>query len=152
MAYDDNSQYEIPMFGVLNAATVDGIVAKAEQIRLSLPTGDKTTVSEYVRKNAQFKTGVEIREYIIAQTDYSALFICTEDSEDFKKKHIYYYDGSSRTYEDLTPEGSGGSGGGTIGGRPVLTVKTVIKPEYTTDEVISIEYYWESLNTGYGRC
>ena len=152
MAYDDNSQYEIPMFGVLNAATVDGIVAKAEQIRLSLPTGDKTTVSEYVRQNAQFKTGAEIREYIIAQTDYSALFICTEDSEDFKKKHIYYYDGSSRTYEDLTPEGSGGSGGGTIGGRPVLTVKTVIKPEYTTDEVISIEYYWESLNTGYGRC
>ena len=90
MAYDDNSQYEIPMFGVLNAATVDGIVAKAEQIRLSLPTGDKTTVSEYVRQNAQFKTGTLIREYIIAQPDNSALFICTEDSEDFKKKHIYY--------------------------------------------------------------
>ena len=29
MAYDDNSQYEIPMFGVLNAATADGIAAKA---------------------------------------------------------------------------------------------------------------------------
>ena len=152
MANENNSQYEIPMFGVLNAATVDGIVAKAEQIRLNLPTGDKTTVSEYVKQNAQFKSGEEIREYIIAQTDYSALFICTADSEDFKKKHIYYYDGSSHSYEDLTPEGSGGSGGGTVGGRPVLTVNTVIKQEYTTDEVIEINYYWESLNTGYGRC
>lgn len=152
MAYEDNSQYEIPMFGVLNAATVEGIVAKAEQIRLNLPTGDKTTVSEYVRQNAQFKTGESIRDYIIAQTDYSALFICTEDSEDFKKKHIYYYDGASHTYEDLTPEGSGGGSGGSIGGRPVLTIKTTIKKEYTTDEVIEIEYYWESLNTGYGRC
>lgn len=153
MSYEDNSQYEIPMPGVLNAVTVEGIIAKAEQIRFNLPNGDKTNVADYIRQNAQFRTGEYIKSYIIQQNEYSAIFICIEDSEDFQKKHIYYYDGTSHTYEDITPEGSGGSGGGGgLGSRPVLTVKTTIKSEYTTDESIDIEYYWESLNTGYGRC
>ena len=50
-------------------------------------------------------------------------------------------------YEDLTPSG-GGSGSSD---RPILTVNTIIKSEYATNERIVINYSWTSQNSGAGR-
>ena len=73
---------EIDVRGTLNAATVKGIIAKAEQISISLPYSengqDYTILSDYIHSNVQFKSAEYITEYVTNSTNtLQAFFIAT---------------------------------------------------------------------------
>ena len=55
---------EIDIYGTLNAATMEGIIAKADQIKVQLPFEtdgkDYTTLAQYLNQQVMFKRGEEI--------------------------------------------------------------------------------------------
>ena len=140
---------EIDIYGVLNAATIDGILAKAEQISMPKFDGTTDTVLNYIKHNVQFRSADEIEEYVASKSTDSLLFFAITENAVYKKSHIYYYSGINFQVEDLTPEGTAGGGGDSS--KPVLTVTTNFKDEYPLNETITINYYWSSKNTGIGR-
>lgn len=147
---------EINIQGTLNAATIKGIIAKAEQISIKLPYSendkDYAILSDYIHSNIQFKSAEYITEYISNSTNtLPALFLATTSFGAFVKKHFYYYYGIPNSWEDLTPEG--GTGDSSVTGIPVLTVQTIFEEEYNVGENIEVTYSWvaNGSNTGYGR-
>ena len=72
---------EIDIYGTLNAATMEGIIAKADQIKVQLPFEtdgkDYTTLAQYLNQQVMFKRGEEIAEWITNEKNTTpAFFIC----------------------------------------------------------------------------
>lgn len=148
MAQNNN---EIDIYGILNANTVEGIIAKAEQISMPLFDGSREHLSDVIRKMIQIVDADYIVDYAASRTPISAMFFTLTENATYKKAHIYYYSGETLQVEDFTPEGTGGGSGGGDTGRPVLTVTTKIEEEYNLNDTIILNYYWSSSNTGTGR-
>lgn len=145
---------EIDVYGTLNAATLRGIIAKADQISIDLPNGlnegqTYERLTEYLQDHVLFKSGEDINAWISAEGNTTpAFFICVSDFNNFKAGHLIYYLGIQGQFLDLTPEGSGSS---SSSGKPSLTITTVFKSEYGVNDNINVTYSWISENTGTGR-
>ena len=158
MSYETNIG-DINLYGRLNSVTIDGIIAKAEQISIKIPflenEKDYSILSEYIHSHMQFRDAEYIYKYISAENNtIPAMFMATSSAPQYKleRGHFYYYSGTQNQLEDLTPEGGsgGGSGASSI---PVLYINTTFKDEYLVGETININYSWSASGTatGYGR-
>ena len=139
----------IDIMGKLNAITTEQVIAGAEQIELTLQDGTKTKLStELLKYTIGMKSGDIVSFLDYAQKNHiseNKLIICTEAYDSgYETGHIYYYDGSSETLNDITPS----TGGGTTSGLK-LTVN-FRQTSIESDTPFSVPFTWTSSNTGYG--
>lgn len=144
----------INVMGVLNSITSDKTVARAEQIEITLFDGTKKKISSDLMSYIKGVTADQIISFMkVALSDSTItddyLFICTESvSVDYDVGHIYFYDNSSKSISDITPQ-TGGSGSSTVGSSVKLAV-VFPEGELQTNTPYDIKYTWASKNSGYG--
>lgn len=141
----------IDIMGKLNSITSDQIIAGAEQIELTMSDGTKTKLPSELLKYTVGMKSSDINKFLEIATNESTritdnrLFICTEAFDSgYETGHIYYYNGSTGSLDDITPN----IGGGTSSG-----IRLTINFRETSVESntpFTIPFTWTSNNTGYG--
>lgn len=139
----------IDIMGKLNAITTDQVIAGAEQIELTLQDGTKTKLpNELLKYTIGMKSGDIITFLDYAQKNHiseNKLIICTEASDSgYETGHIYFYNGSTESLNDITPMTGGGS---TSGIRLTVNFRETVVNNNTP---FSVPFTWTSNNTGYG--
>ena len=138
------SNKNIPVMGVLHSVDADGVVAVAEEIEVTLPDKTKKKLSSELLNYAKIVTSDELANFISTanlnniKDDY--LFICkSSTNSEYKVGHQYYYNGSTKSFIDITPETSGTVSENT---------KDTISYYLLNDTVVN--FNWTSVNAGYG--
>lgn len=143
----------IDLMGVLNSITKDKVIAKADQVEITLYDGSKKKIPTELINYVKGVSANQIIEFLeIAQSsvdpiteDY--LFICTESTSlDYEVGHIYFYDGATTSLTDITVSGGGG-GGSTSSVRIQVTAPS---GELAANTAFDVSYAWTSKNSGYG--
>lgn len=98
---------DLNILGTFNSISEDKTIARAEQISINKYNGTSVKLPEEFLTHVKGIRSAEIKEFIeylkINNISYGdTLFICVDNSSEYKQGHMYFYDSAKKELVDIT--------------------------------------------------